>query len=105
MLCLCMHACTDQRQQLAAYMQKRMVFGGSAPCMPVVQYAANGSNRGQVVAEFQAALEPLRATLREFPWLGGSEGPDYADMYVMGFFVVSAFLHRDLSTHLSAVTL
>ena len=54
----------------------------------IVQFVANDSNRDQVIADFRAALDPVRATLKEYPWLGGAAGPKYSDIYLMAFFMV-----------------
>ncbi len=58
--------------------------------------AAVVAGREARVEEFRrAALHPLRLVLRERPWLGGADGPNYADYTVFGGFqwarCVSAF--------------
>ena len=57
-------------------------------CCCTAQFVANDSNRDEVIADFRAALDPIRATLKEYPWLGGADGPKYADIYLMAFFMV-----------------
>ena len=77
----------------------------SAPprCSPTwccnVQLSANDSNRDQIVAEFRAALDPVRATLKEYPWLGGAAGPEYSDIYLMAFLVVRCSMPTILQTY------
>ena len=74
-----------------------VAWSSPVPGLARAQFVASDSARPEVVAEFRAALEPLRATLSEFAWLGGKEGPNYADMYVMSFFLVSILFL--VSTH------
>ena len=59
-------------------------------CSPTcgVQFGANDSNRGEIVASFRAALEPMRAVLKEYPFLSGTEEPNYSDIFVFSFFLV-----------------
>ncbi|CAL8468105.1 g7644 [Coccomyxa elongata] len=41
------------------------------------------------VPDFQKALEPLRQLLAEYPYLGGKDGPSYADHFVAGMFMLA----------------
>lgn len=54
------------------------------------------SDREERVTEFRATLQPLRRTLEAAQWLGGDDGPSYADYIVFGSFmwarVVSPFV-------------
>lgn len=51
------------------------------------------------VPDFQKALEPLRQTLSEYPYLGGKAGPSYADHYIASMFMVSlSFSHYPSNT-------
>lgn len=40
------------------------------------------------VPEFRKSLEPLRQLLAEYPYLGGKDGPSYADHFVAAMFMV-----------------
>jgi hypothetical protein len=53
-----------------------------------ISSAAQFSKGKEGVQDFRAALEPLRQTLKEVAYIGGNEGPSYADMFVFGFFMV-----------------
>ncbi|BDA42202.1 beta-etherase [Coccomyxa sp. Obi] len=39
------------------------------------------------VPDFRKALEPMRQLLAEYPYLGGKDGPSYADHFVAGMFM------------------
>ena len=52
-----------------------------------VQFGANDSNRDEVLASFRAGLEPLRAVLKDYPFLGGAEYT-YSDIFVFSVFLV-----------------
>ncbi len=41
------------------------------------------------VPDFRKALEPMRQLLAEYPYLGGKDGPSYADHFIAGMFMVS----------------
>ena len=53
-----------------------------------MQFGANDSNRGEIVASFRAACEPMRAVLLEYPFLSGTKEPNYSDIFVFSFFLV-----------------
>jgi glutathione S-transferase len=59
---------------------------------PLAEVVAGREGR---VAQFRQAMHPVRMVLRERPWLGGADGPAYADYIVFGGFqwarCVSAF--------------
>ncbi len=40
------------------------------------------------VPDFRKTLEPMRQLLAEYPYLGGKDGPSYADHFVAGMFMV-----------------
>ncbi len=53
-------------------------------CAVCMQYSVGEAG----VPEFRKALEPMRQLLTEYPYLGGKDGPSYADDFVAGFFMV-----------------
>ena len=81
-----LHGCHWCACPCACALLRRLSFLTTGCCN--VQFAANDSNRSQVIAEYRAALDPVRAILKEYPWLGGAEGPSYTDIYLMAFFMV-----------------
>lgn len=76
-------------RHLLSHMVLQEPLSGSAVC---IQYSVGVAG----VPDFQKALEPLRQLLTEYPYLGGKDGPSYADDFVAGMFMVgpSSFIPR-----------